>query len=73
MSNVLRNKPGNISKVKYFLPAYRNDEEPTHTIDPPRPRKQSKPTPIKKQSASKTVHRSVIEDDDISFEVVGIH
>ena len=60
MSSVLRSKPGNISKVKYFLPTYGNGEKMPQNIDPHKYRKQSKPTPVKKPTASKTVHRSII-------------
>lgn len=76
MSNILRAKQGNLSKVKYFLPAYRNGGEESQSSEGLKHNqlKQSRPTQSKKMSANYThTHKSVHENQDISFEIVGIH
>ena len=55
MSNMLRNKQGNLSKVKYFLPGSRNPLAPTnHTEQPPPPKSQHR-----KKSCQNTHSRSL--------------
>lgn len=72
MSNILRNKQGNLSKVKYFLPAYR--QEDSHTKEDTQKQSKKEKTVTKKQSANTThQNRSVSSNADISFEIVGIH
>ena len=65
MSNILRVKNGNLSKVKYFLPGYRNQPEEVIVNSKPKPAKQSA---SKKQPYPNPHHASSITSNgDISF------
>lgn len=66
MSNILRTKQGNLSKVKYFLPASRNSSDVTHPLEPVKNSniKMSKPNPSKMKSiVANTEHNK----SDLSF------
>lgn len=72
MSNILRNKNGNISKVKYFLPAYRTPTDESTTINASKAKNNHSIS--KKRSVVNPAHsQSVTSNGDISFEIVGIH
>jgi hypothetical protein len=72
MSNILRTKNGNLSKVKYFLPAYRNQNEESTTYSMAKS-KASQSVSKKQSSANHTHNQSTYSNGDISFEVIGIH
>lgn len=66
MSNILRTKQGNLSKVKYFLPASRNSSDSTHPLEPIKNSnlKMSKPTSSKKKSTVANIQHN---KSDLSF------
>ncbi len=68
MSNILRSKQGNLSKIKYFLPTYHHQQPDTALMD----KNQNKKTQNRKQSVSNLHTRSLNEQSEISFEIVGI-
>lgn len=70
MSNILRTKNGNLSKVKYFLPGARGQpEESSSSLKP----KQSRSVAKKSSNVGHYHNQSVASNGDISFEIVGIH
>ncbi len=68
MSNILRSKQGNLSKIKYFLPTYHHQQPDTALLD----KNQNKKAQNRKQSVSNIHTRSLNEQSEISFEIVGI-
>lgn len=72
MSNILRSKNGNISKVKYFLSGCRSQNEEPVTIIGAKGT-QSRSTNKKKSIVHHNHSQSVASNGDISFEIVGVH
>jgi len=68
MSNILRSKQGNLSKIKYFLPTYHHQQPETALLD----KNQNKKTQNRKPSVSNIHTRSLNDQTEISFEIVGI-
>ena len=72
MSNILRTKNGNLSKVKYFLPGARSqNEDSSSTVI--NKSKQSRSITKKPSTGHQYHNQSVTSNGDISFEIVGIH
>jgi len=66
MSSVLRNKPGNISKVKYFLPNYQSKEENSAPLNTTNPRVQ-KESGKKRTSVINQNAKISASENDVSF------
>ncbi len=66
MSNILRTKNGNLSKVKYFLPGARaQNEDSNSTLNPKA--KQSRSITKKPSVGHHNHNQSVASNGDISF------
>ena len=64
MSNILRSKNGNLSKVKYHLPAYRTpNDDSTIAI----PKSKASSVSKKESSGHHNHNKSVASNGDISF------
>ena len=68
MSNILRGKQGNLSKIKYFLPNYHHPQQDS-TLQQ---KVQNKKYQNRKKSISNLHTRSLNDQGEISFEIVGI-
>lgn len=68
MSNILRGKQGNLSKIKYFLPTYHHPQQQSALQE----KVQNKKNQTKKKSVSNLHTRSLNDQGEISFEIVGI-
>lgn len=68
MSNILRSKQGNLSKIKYFLPTYHHQLPETALVE----KNSNKKSHNRKQSTANKHTRSLHEQSEISFEIVGI-
>ena len=68
MSNILRGKQGNLSKIKYFLPTYHHPQQESALQE----KVQNKKYQTRKKSVSNLHTRSLNDQAEISFEIVGI-